>query len=411
MSLKGKLEAFYLASVLQLLSHEKKTGVLQISDGDNIVKIFVKDGIIVYASGSQREFRLAHLVRIKGIVPAEEVQKCLLLAEKKKQSLGNILVEKGYISKQNLRELLQHQVKEILNSVFRWKTGEFEYKDVPFSAKGQLVTQMNTLAIILEASRLTDEWSVITKQINDDNLIFKASEKDQHLDEVKLDKKEWRVLSLIDGIRPVKQVVKDSGLGEFVTYKTIYTLLLSGFIEKSKAGHEESKYIADYSDVVTTYNDILLLVYRNLEAELGDRAFFAIFDKCKTELVPKQRALLKAFEVRKDAKFNVQAILEDMSGFKDFHEGRVSLVHSFNSLLLGILGKAAKLVGHGIIRKTLKETGQLLSYVKEFQTEATEKIKIVYEIENILAEVGENIGKEKEVKAKSGRVSSLLRLK
>jgi len=410
MSLKGKLEAFYLASLLQLLSHEKKTGVLQLSDGDNIVKIFVKDGVIVYASSSQREFRLGHLVRIKGIVPAEKVQECLLLAKKKGQSLGKILVEKGYISKQNLKELLQQQAKEILNSVFLWKTGEFEYKDAPLSVEGKLVTQMNTLEIILESSRLTDEWSVITKQINDGNLIFKPSRKSQDLDEVKLDKKEWRVLSLMDGIRPVKQVVKDSGLGEFVTYKTIYTLLFSGFIEKTEAGYEESKYIADYSDVITTYNDILRVVHRTLEAEVGDRAF-AIFDKCKTELVPKQRALLKAFEVRKDAKFNVKSILGDMSGFKDFHEGRVSLVHSFNSLLLGILDRAAKLVGQGIIRKTLNETEQLLSYVKEFQTEATEKIKIVYEVENILAEVRENIGKEKKVKAKSGRDSSLLRPK
>ncbi len=410
MSLKGKLEAFYLASLLQLLSHEKKTGVLQLSDGDNIVKIFVKDGVIVYASSSQREFRLGHLVTIKGIVPAEKVHECLGLAKKKRQSLGKILVEKGYISKQNLKDLLQQQAKEILNSVFLWKTGEFEYKDAPLSVEGKLVTQMNTLEIILDSSRLTDEWSVITKQINDGNLIFKPSKKSQDLDEVKLDKKEWRVLSLMDGIRPVKQVVKDSGLGEFVTYKTIYTLLFSGFIEKSEAGYEESKYVADYSDVISTYNDILRVVHRNLEAEVGDRAF-AIFDKCKTELVPKQRALLKAFEVRKDAKINVKAILEDMSGFKDFHEGRVSLVHSFNSLLLGILDRAAKLVGQGIIRKTLNETEQLLSYVKEFQTEATEKIKIVYEVENILGEVRENIGKEKKVKAKSGRDSSLLRPK
>ena len=410
MSLKGKLEAFYLASLLQLLSHEKKTGVLQLSDGDNIVKIFVKDGVIVYASSSQREFRLGHLVTIKGIVPAEKVHECLLLAKKKGQSLGKILVEKGYISKQNLKELLQQQAKEILNSVFLWKTGEFEYKDAPLSVEGKLVTQMNTLEIILESSRLTDEWSVITKQIHDGNLIFKPSKKSQDLDEVKLDKKEWRVLSLMDGIRPVKQVVKDSGLGEFVTYKTIYTLLFSGFIEKTEPGYEDSKYIADYSDVITTYNDILRVVHSTLEAEVGDRAF-AIFDKCKTELVPKQRALLKAFEVRKDAKFNVKSILGDMSGFKDFHEGRVSLVHSFNSLLQGILDRAAKLVGQGIIRKTLNETEQLLSYVKEFQTEATEKIKIVYEVENILAEVRENIGKEKKVKAKSGRDSSLLRPK
>jgi hypothetical protein len=395
MSLKGELEAFYLASLLQLLAHESKTGVLQVSDGSNKVKVFIKDGLVVYASSSQKEHRLGHLLRIGGLVSPEDVHKCLQLAQKRKQKVGRVLVEEGFISKKNLKKLLRHQVKEILNDIFLWKSGDFEFKEIPFSIEGQLITQINTMEIVLEASRRTDEWSVITKHITDDNLIFKPSPQEQSQDEIKLDKKEWRILSLMDGNRTVKQVVNDSGLGEFVAYKTIYSLLFSGFIEKSVAGPEKTGDVARYSDMIGTYNDILRVVHINLETELGNRVY-TMFDECKDELVPKQKALLKNLDVRKEGNVNVEMILESMGGFKDFHEGRVFLVHSFNSLLLSILNKAAAVVGAKIIQRTLKQTEQLLAYVKEFQNEATERIKIVYEVENILAEVKKSItGTEK----------------
>lgn len=395
MSLKGQLEAFYLASLLQLLSHESKTGVLQVSGGGNKVKIFVKDGLVVYASSSQKQHRLGHLLKVSGLVSPEDLHKYLQLARKKKQKVGRVLVEEGVVSKKDLTKLLRHQVKEILNDMFLWKSGEFEFKEIPFSVQGQLITEINTMEIVLEASRRTDEWSVITKHITDDSLVFKPSQQGQSQEEVKLDKREWRILSLIDGRRTVKQVVTDSGLGEFVAFKTIYSLLFSGFVEKSTAGPEKTGDLARYSDMIGTYNDILRVVHTNLETELGNRVY-TLFDECKTELVPKQKKLLKHFDVKKDAKANTEKMLEGMDGFKDFYEGRISLVHSFNSLLLCILQRAADIVGARIIQKALEQTEQLLAYVKEFQNEATEKIKIVYEVENMFEEVRKGIlGRDK----------------
>jgi hypothetical protein len=395
MSLKGQLEAFYLASLLQLLAHESKTGVLQVSGGGNKVKVFVKDGLVVYASSSQKEHRLGHLLKIGGYVSPEDLHQCLLLARQRKQKVGRVLVDEGAVSKKDLKKLLRQQVKEILNDMFLWKTGEFEFKEISFSVAGQLVTEINAMEIVLDTSRRTDEWSVITKHITDDSLVFRPSEQGQRQEEVKLNKREWGVLSLIDGRRTVKQVVADSGLGEFAAFKTIYSLLFSGFIEKSTAGPERTGDLARYSDIVGTYNDIFRVVYSNLETELGKRVY-TLFDECKKGLVPKQKGLLQSFHVNKDANTNTENILDSMDGFKDFYEGRIALVHSFNSLLLSVLRRAAEIVGAKIIQRVLAQTEQLLAYVKEFQNEATEKIKIVYEVENIFEEVRKGLlGREK----------------
>lgn len=157
MSLKGNLETLHIASILQLLSQERKTGVLQVSHGENNVKIFIKSGIIFYAMSSQKEFRLGHLLKARGILSNEQLRECLQSAEEKKQQLGKFLVEKGYISIDTLKNVLHHQAKEILYNLFLWKTGEFEYNDVPLSVEGKLFIPLNTIEIILEASRRIDD--------------------------------------------------------------------------------------------------------------------------------------------------------------------------------------------------------------------------------------------------------------
>ncbi|MBW1744530.1 MAG: DUF4388 domain-containing protein, partial [Deltaproteobacteria bacterium] len=227
MSLKGEFETFYLSGLLQLLSHGNKTGVLEVSDGDNKVNIFIKGGIVVHASSSQPEFRLGRILRAKGIVPAEKVQRCLQLAVKKKQKLGRVLLEEGAISKEKLKEILRYQITEIVSSLFLWETGQFQYRDVSFSVEGELLPQMNTMALLLQASRRIDEWSVIRKQITSDELIFKLSGKTPQKKEITLNKKEWRILALIDGSRTVKDVVEESGLGDFAAHKIVHSLMLS----------------------------------------------------------------------------------------------------------------------------------------------------------------------------------------
>jgi hypothetical protein len=90
MSLKGKLETFFLSSILQLLYNDKKTGMLRVVGKTEEVPVVIKDGAIIYALGSKKESRLGYLLRTQGVLSEEQPSKCLLTAKEKNQPLGKV---------------------------------------------------------------------------------------------------------------------------------------------------------------------------------------------------------------------------------------------------------------------------------------------------------------------------------
>lgn len=240
MALRGNIETFYLSSLLQLLSNDNKTGVLQLSSRDDIVKIFFKEGTIIYATSSKKEDRLGYILKSEGIIGTEELKNCLQIAEQQKQKLGKILVEKGHISTEDLGKFLHFQVEQILYNLFMWKKGEFLYEDTAVDLEEQIVVQIDTMGIILEASRRVDEISVLTKQIPRNNEVLKLSDRVKEKEEIKLNAREWPILSLIDGRRTIQQVIHESGYDEFEVYKILYSLISSGLVEKSKEAQPDS---------------------------------------------------------------------------------------------------------------------------------------------------------------------------
>jgi hypothetical protein len=64
----------------------------------------------------------------------------------------------------------------------------------------------------------------------------------------------------------------------------------------------------------------------------------------------------------------------------------MQLIQSLNALLKNIIHKEIDILGSKITQSTLDAIEQILSYVKEYQRDSTEKIKTVYEIETFLQE-------------------------
>lgn len=383
MSLAGSLETFNIANLIQFLSSDQKTGVLQIGGGGNTAKIFIKSGFIVYATSSQQKFRLGHFLRSEGVLSDEKLQECLQLAEEKNQQLGRFLVEQGYISRSSLKDFLHLQAEEILYDIFLWEAGDFEYTDTPINIKEKLFIPLNPMGIIMEASRRIDEQSIIKREIPGEQLIFKISQKMGETEKLKLTKNERRILSLMDGNRTVKQVINDSGYAEPATYKIIYSLKMAGFIEKT---WKEESDVVNFIDIINIFNNIFQIVYKTLKLELGTMVF-TIFAECKAQLSPEQRDLLQYFDVGIDAAGNREALLEVINKFQDRQQGRILLIQSFNTLLRNIISKETEILGSQITRRTLDEIEQILSYVKEYQRDSFEKIRTVHEIETFLEEL------------------------
>lgn len=258
MSLKGNLETFFLINVMQLLCNEQKTGILQVTDGNNEVKVIINEGTIMYAMGTQKEFRLGSFLKNEGLISEELLQKSLEEGKEKQMALGKIMVENGYISQKELKEATGKQVKELLYSMFLWEKGNFEYKDATLNLKGMIVVPLNTMNLILEASRRIDEMSVLKKQIPEDEMKFKLSEKILNKEDVILNLNEWYILSIIDSNRTVRQVIEKSGYDEYRVYKILFSLISYGLIEETKEIYfKKNKYFTNYSILIKFFHDIV----------------------------------------------------------------------------------------------------------------------------------------------------------
>ncbi len=232
MPLRGSLKTISLSSVLQLLHTEKLTGMLRVTDSNVEYQITILKGDIIYATESKKGSRLGILLKQEGLLTEEQIQKCLIIAKKKKMALGKILVLEGIITSEILKKYIYKQVEEILFNLFRWENGEFDFKETTLNLKWLVVFKLNILKLILDASRKIDTMSVLAKRIPSDLIIFKISEKTKLDKEKKLNADEQTILSLIDGKLNVKELIDKSEFGHFVMYKILYSFVSTGLIKE-----------------------------------------------------------------------------------------------------------------------------------------------------------------------------------
>ncbi len=394
MALKGNLENFFFASLLQHLAREKLTGILRIVEGQEEARVFVKDGTIIYAVGSLKEARLGHLLRAKGIISVQELGKCVEVAKEEKRLLGKVLVEKGYISAETFKKFIEKQIQEILYNLFFWKSGEFQFKETPLKLEEDVVVNLNTIDVILEASRRIDEMSVIRSQLPDEGVVLKISEKFPDKKEVKLDANEWHVLSLIDGKKNVGQVAKKSGYDTYPVYKLLFSLLSSGLIQKTETvALKGNDMISDQSGLIIVHNDVLGVVFKTMQTELGHQAEL-VFDRSKSKLSAKKRIIFHKFSPSNPSITNVQVMREGLESLKidEVTQATAFLLEALNDYLRFILESSRDQIGASLTQNAIAEAQRVMSYVDKYHEESQEKDYVVSQIQGVLAESLENMG-------------------
>ncbi len=175
MALEGTLRDFSFADILQLISLQRKTGVLTLKHDDKLVTISFLDGCIVGSStlNQHSEDRIGLILLKRGEITEQELSSALRRQEETLQRLGRILIESKIVSLDTLREALEQQILQIVYRVFRWSDGDYHFsqeKTVDYDR--ELMAPMAADSIIMEGARMTDEWPFIDQRIPDRRVVF-----------------------------------------------------------------------------------------------------------------------------------------------------------------------------------------------------------------------------------------------
>ena len=356
MSFAGNLKTVSPADIFQLIVTSQKTGALSISKGESRRFIYFNHGQLIYANSSDKQDMLGILLIKRGKITKPQLDS-ILKEQKPGIKLGQILVEKEILSRDELYDCLKTQIDEIVYSLFGWKDGDFEFIEGKTPPPDAVTTELNPMNMIMEGLRRIDEWTELKKVLPPDdaqielvpNPVLKA-------DEMRISKDELVVLASIGGGKKLTKVIDDCLLDQFQTSKALSNLLKMGLIRVgkpmpvAKTSEQEQKALVEL--LAQVYINNLGLIFSDLKDKLGtrgDRIIYETFEENKM-FYP---VLSQSFTAR-DGAINFDQFLDFYKRLPE--EARLwRIVSNFNSLLNDYLVAVQKHLGNKIYRRVVSE--------------------------------------------------------
>ena len=271
MALEGTFKDFGLADIFQLVGLQKKTGVLTVrGEGGRLVTVSFEKGAVVLADEFQRTDaeRLGSVLLRTRLLSQEQLDSAMAVQKSTSQRLGHVLIAQQLITQQALSQALQLQVKETVYRLFRWQEGSYHFSPEPVTFDRQIYSPVPAEFVLMEGTRMIDEWPILEKKIPNFQLVFERTGSVQarpggakpakagigdlmdlaggdpgtpaatsfERGGEALGPRENSILALIDGARTVQDLIDLSHFGEFDTCKVLYGLLSLNLIRVRAAG-------------------------------------------------------------------------------------------------------------------------------------------------------------------------------
>lgn len=129
MAIEGTLDLFQLPDILQLISHQGKTGILTVQGEADIVAISFDRGRVVAADALNQtlEEALGEVLAGQGLVAPAEFSAVAAAHKAGDGRLMDLLVERRYIDRGQLLEALRLHTYRLLVELLTWRVGEFKF--------------------------------------------------------------------------------------------------------------------------------------------------------------------------------------------------------------------------------------------------------------------------------------------
>ena len=159
MDLGGNLSVLDPPSIFQLLNMSAMTGELKFVTADDVASFYFKEGQLIYATMDKQKKKLGRFLIEKGWITEEQLYEALkdFWTHKGNKRIGNIMIDKKFFDKESLVEAIQEQIKEVVYSVLSWQDGQFIFFRGVEPRDEDILLDVKMDHLILEGLKRLDE--------------------------------------------------------------------------------------------------------------------------------------------------------------------------------------------------------------------------------------------------------------
>jgi hypothetical protein len=175
MSIRGTLKTMSVADLLQFLAAGRKTGTLKIGRGGIVKQIYLEEGLIVGSSSNDPKERVGQVLLHYGKITEEHLRMGMEIHRQFGGRLGTILSSRGFVSPEDIIEVLRTRTLEIIYDLFIWEQADFEYVDNEPLPHDLIRIQVDATSVIMDGIYRIDEWARYRKVIKSDLTFFELN--------------------------------------------------------------------------------------------------------------------------------------------------------------------------------------------------------------------------------------------
>lgn len=228
--LTGDLKDYSLREILQFLATTSSSGVLELHNVESHAGIAFRDGGICLALLDMDGVQglAARMVRAGGV----DVPRLQALGAEHSGDAVDLAAALATetAAHAGAAEVFREHTYETLGWLTRRDEASFlfegseQLEDWPFDVA-------NLDAVLEIVDDRADAWQELADTVSDLTRICSPVPEVTEVDEISLTAEQWRVLSLVDGRRPLKDLIELSGIGHLETCRHLHQLVAAGIVE------------------------------------------------------------------------------------------------------------------------------------------------------------------------------------
>lgn len=129
MAVEGTLDVFQLPEILQVIAHQRKTGILTVQGQNDIIAVSFLTGQVVAADALNQtmEDGLGEVLAQENLMRREQFADIAGRHREGGGPLNDLLVSGGHLTRAQLLASLRTQIIQLLSQLLAWREGEFKF--------------------------------------------------------------------------------------------------------------------------------------------------------------------------------------------------------------------------------------------------------------------------------------------
>jgi hypothetical protein len=229
---RGDLSTVPLPEILATIHRYRVPGVVSVSRDGRMRRVYLDDGLVLFAVSNERELDLADFLLSQGVVDAETAREAQARRSRDGLRMGQVLLQMGVLNPERLNAAIAGQIREIVMGAFDWDAGEAVFEVGARRSADFVRVDLSIPELVVEGirraanvkrlvQRLGSAQTVLERVSGRELALFTAAEQAFH--------------QAVDGKTPLQQLSARGPASQTENVRLLYAFFCFGLLRKMKS--------------------------------------------------------------------------------------------------------------------------------------------------------------------------------